>query len=93
MPLKTGVSITEKMQISFKVKSCYENAIFCDKTRENVHFPANFGDSCSSLVIRIVQEKYLSQICQLKLIKHLIIHGRYADNYSEFLNQESYNSK
>ena len=42
----------------------------------------DFGDTCSSLVIRIVQEKYLSQTCKLKLTKHLIIYGAYADNYS-----------
>ena len=42
----------------------------------------DFGDSCSSLVIRILQEKYLSQMCQLRLTKHIIIHGGYVDNYS-----------
>ena len=42
----------------------------------------DFGDTCSSLVIRIVQEKFLSQLCKLELTKHLILNCAYADNYS-----------
>ena len=42
----------------------------------------DFGDTCSSLVIRIVQEKFLSQLCKLELTKHLILNCAYADDYS-----------
>ena len=39
----------------------------------------DFADSCSSLVIRIIQEKFLPQLCKLKQI---ISNRGYADNYS-----------
>ena len=42
----------------------------------------DFGDTCSSLVIRIVQEKFLSQLCKLELTKHVILNCAYVDNYS-----------
>ena len=52
----------------------------------------DFGDSCSSLVIRIIQEKFLFNICKLKLTKHIIINGGYADNYSgSFRLRQQYN--
>ena len=51
----------------------------------------DFGDTCSSLVIHIVQEKFLSQLCKLELTKHLILHCGYADKYSSsFKNREMY---
>ena len=51
----------------------------------------DFGDTCSSLVIHIVQEKFLSQLCKLELTKHLILHCSYTDNYSSsFKNREMY---
>ena len=40
----------------------------------------DFGDSCSSLVIRIIQMKFLALMCKHKLTKHIIVHGGYADN-------------
>ena len=33
----------------------------------------DFGDSCSSLVIRIVQEKFLALMCKHNLTKHIIV--------------------
>ena len=42
----------------------------------------DFGDTCSSLMVRIVQEKFPSQTCKLELTKNLILNCAYADNYS-----------
>ena len=51
----------------------------------------DFGDTCSSLVVRIIQEKFLSQLCKMEMSKHLILHCAYADNYSgSFKNKEMY---
>ena len=49
----------------------------------------DFRDTCSSLVVRIVQEKFLSQLCKLELTKHLILNCAYADNYSGSFKDES----
>ena len=51
----------------------------------------DFGDTCSSLVVRIVQEKFLSQLCKLELTKHVILNCAYADNYSSsFIDKKTY---
>ena len=42
----------------------------------------DFGNSCSSLVIRIIQENFLALMCQHNLTKHKIVFGGYADNYN-----------
>ena len=41
-----------------------------------------FGDSCSSLVIHIIQEKFLALMCKHILTKHVIVFSGYADNYN-----------
>ena len=42
----------------------------------------DFGDSQAALVIRIIQEKYLSRSCEYEITRHIILKGSYADNYS-----------
>ena len=42
----------------------------------------DFGDSIASLVIRIIQLKFLLPATRVKLVKDLIKKGAYADNYS-----------
>ena len=51
----------------------------------------DFGDTCSSLVVRIVQEKFLSQLCKLELTKHVILNCAYAGNCSSsFIDKKTY---
>ena len=42
----------------------------------------DFGDAISSLIIRIIQKKFLAPIARLAATKHVILNGAYADNYS-----------
>ena len=42
----------------------------------------DFGDSIASLVIRIIQKKFLILMASLPATKHYIDKGGYADNYS-----------
>ena len=41
----------------------------------------DFGDSQAALVIRIIQEKYLSRLVEYEASRHICLHGSYADNY------------
>ena len=51
----------------------------------------DFGDSFSALVIRIIQEKFLTKFCKLDLTKQVILFGAYADNYnSSFRTKKEY---
>ena len=42
----------------------------------------DFGDSQAALVIRIIQEKYISRLVEYEASRHICLHGSYADNYS-----------
>ena len=41
----------------------------------------DFEDSTSALVIRIIQEKLLANLCKLDLTRNVILFGAYADKY------------
>ena len=42
----------------------------------------NFGDACSSWVIRIIQLTFLIKMTEIKMVQQILKTGAYADNYS-----------
>ena len=52
----------------------------------------DFGDSIASLVIRIIQLKFLMPATNIELVRNVIKKGAYADNYSSsYQTVEEYN--
>ena len=42
----------------------------------------DFGDSIATLVIRIIQLKFLMAATRMELVREVLLKGAYADNYN-----------
>ena len=80
-------------EVTSKLRLCYwyHDPLTKLKPRIFMRLTMDFGDACSSLVIRIIQLKFLMKMTEIEMVKQILKTGAYADNYSSsFQTKEEY---
>ena len=80
--------------LTARLRLCYwyPDSLTRSKPRIFMRKTMDFGDACSSLVIRIIQLKFLLTMTDITTVKQILKTGAYADNYSSsFRTKNEYN--